>query len=439
MSTTIITIVGFLVTIAFVYLVFTEKMNVQFAFIVIPILGALVLGHSFTEIKDWVISGVTSNAGTVAYAIFLLLFFQTMNHAGAFDDITNFIVKKFEKNLLMICIAGWLVATVTTLDGAAPSTVVVTIPAMLPIYKKMKIRPLFLGFQVALVCGTLSVVPWSGYNLQYAAALGTDVSSVFYQNGMAPAMIVGYVVAFVFMLIMAKQEIKRIETGKNDFLLAEVAAETATVASTVTTRQKKVRPINLVLIVFLLVCLFTGWINATLVAMIACGLAFVINYPDSKSQQRALQAGAPAALTVAGLFIAAGPYSQIMSQTGMMGGMVNALLSLFPTSVAGILHILLSCIMVPVTFLIGQSTIIYGISPVLANMANAASGVTLETFHAVAGTAISPNLLASTTAPAQYMMLDLLGGVKLKDHAKYSLVWLWAVSIVMMLVVIFLN
>jgi len=95
--------------------------------------------------------------------------------------------------------------------------------------------------------------------------------------------------------------------------------------------------------------------------------------------------------------------------------------------------------MVPVTFLIGQSTIIYGISPVLANMANAASGVTLETFHAVAGTAISPNLLASTTAPAQYMMLDLLGGVKLKDHAKYSLVWLWAVSIVMMLVVIFLN
>ncbi len=438
MSSTLVTVMGFIVTITFIFLVLREKVSVHFAFVVLPVTAALILGHGFSDLKGWVLAGLRGNAGSVGMIVFCVIFFATMNRVGAFDEIVNFIVRKFNRSVMMVALAGWLVATVSTFDGAAPSTILVTVTAMLPIYKKMKMRPIFLGFQIAAVVSSMGLFPWSGNNLAIAAALSTDASEVFGKYGLIPAMIAGYIVGFIMMLFLAKVEERRIAAGKNDYLAeSNVMGQTQNVE--ITERQRKARPLNILLMIALVVCFFTGWVQPALISMICCSLAFILNYPNAKEQQKAFRAAAPVALSTAAIFLTAGPYTQIMNKTGMMSGMVNAILSVLPTSWGGIMHIIIGYIAFPLSYIVGAQPFFYGVTPVVSGVAATAGGITALQAHSAFMAGVGPELLCCPTAPAMYLMLDMLDDMKLKDHTKYSFIWLWIIGIVMVTTVLSLG
>lgn len=65
-------------------------------------------------------------------------------------------------DITLIMIATSLIAVVAHMDGACASTYLITIPVMLPIFKKMKLNPLILLLLVGLSTGVMNLVPWGG-------------------------------------------------------------------------------------------------------------------------------------------------------------------------------------------------------------------------------------------------------------------------------------
>lgn len=250
-------------------------------------------------------------------------------------------------------------------------------------------------------------------------------------------MAVGYGFSLFSTLCVAAREKKRIAAGLNDYLTKENDdSNTATAETSIVSKYNghhlKMRPINLCLMLILLICFFTGWVDSTIVAMVCTALAFVINYPNSNCQHKAFRACAPMALMIGGLFLAAGPYTQIMNGTGMMHNMVNTALKIVPNFAVGSLHIILALLSVPIVFIMGSYPFIYGVSPIVAGMVSESAGITAVQVHSTLISGMGPYLLCCIDAPAMYLLLDLLGGISLKDYAKFTLPWMWAQGIVML-------
>ena len=431
MSNILLTVMGFAVIILFMFLVIREVVNVQFAFILLPITAALICGFSLTQIRDWILAGLQANAYMVGLIVFIIPFFLVMNHAGVFDGIIDFVTRKFSRSTVLICVAGWVVATLSSLDGVAASTVLVTASTMLPIYKKARIRPIVLGFEMACVMASMGAFPWSGNNLAISAALGTSTHDVFLL--IFPAIIVGYITGFLLTLALAAREERRIKNGLNDYLLVETDGIRRANAE-YTPRQLKMRPLNLTLVAVLLICFFTGLVDSVVICMICCSIAFLLNYPNAAEQQKALRSFAPMALVVAGLFMGAGCYTQIMQGTGMMDAVVDTLLNLVPSCLADIMYLILSFISIPLAFFMGSEPVVYGIMPVVANISASSGGITMLQAHAAYISAYSGEILCCATAPSMYLMLDMLGGIKLKDFGKFSLGWLWGIGCLMLII-----
>lgn len=439
MNEAFITIVGFIVLGLFIYSAFSEKINVQFAFIIFPVVGAVVLGFGFDELKEWMIKGIENNASIIGFVVFTCSFFQLMNDVGAFDGIVDFIIERSGSNIMAICLSGWLIAIISSIDGAAPSTVLVTTSAMMPVYKKVKIRPIYLGLQMALAVSFMGLLPFSGKSNSFAAALGSDPSEVFSHGGLSIALIVGLVFSTILVIIYGQNEVRRISEGKNDYLMESAVNTTSSKSVTITSRHQKMRIPNLLLIITLLFFLITGIISSLVISAICCSLAFILNYVNSFEQQQEWRNCASTVLTVIGLFIAAGPFIQIMNGTGMMSGIVNFILVIIPTSFASRLHVIASFFYTPIDCFFSSSVPIYGLSPVIFTTANTAACISSTQAHAIFMCGDSPALLCSISGPAVYLMLEMLGGVKLRDFAQYALPPLWSVSIVMIIAMIILG
>src|SRR6185436_15281354 len=87
------------------------------------------------------------------------------------------------------------IATIAHLDGAGASTFMVTIPAMLPLYKRAGMSPLALTCTTALAAGTMNMLPWGGPTTRAATALEISAARLFVP--VIPAMLAGMAGVFV--------------------------------------------------------------------------------------------------------------------------------------------------------------------------------------------------------------------------------------------------
>ena len=63
----------------------------------------------------------------------------------------------------------------------------VTTAAMLPLYRRLGMRPLILACVVMLAGGVMNILPWGGPTARAASALNIDVGTVFVP--MIPSMV----------------------------------------------------------------------------------------------------------------------------------------------------------------------------------------------------------------------------------------------------------
>ena len=176
-------------------------------FITLPILVGFAVGFTPTEMSEYIAAGVSGVATTAILFIFAVLFFGVMNDAGVFDRIVGKVLKLVGNNIVLLMFATVLIAFIGHLDGSGATTLLIAIPPLLPIYKKMNVRPINLLCITTLTMGVMNIVPWGGPCGRTAAALEVGTSEIW--RYCIPAQAFGLVLILGLCLLLARNEKKR--------------------------------------------------------------------------------------------------------------------------------------------------------------------------------------------------------------------------------------
>src|SRR5699024_7215719 len=199
---------GFLVIAVLLYLVMTKRTSIHFSLVIVPIVFAIIAGFSFTELGEFMGEGLTSIAHTGIMLTFATLFFGIMFDTGMFDPLIKGIIRFSGGDPAKIAVGTAIIAMASHLDGSGASSFLITVAAMLPIYRALKMSPITLAVIAALGAGTMNMVPWGGPTIRAATAL--DVSIIDLYTPMIPVQIVGLLCVLVASFWLGLQERKRI-------------------------------------------------------------------------------------------------------------------------------------------------------------------------------------------------------------------------------------
>lgn len=421
-------IVGFFIIVAMMLLIFKSKALPAFCFVVLPMIGAFACGFSMEEISGFVVKGITSTWPTAVLFIFSVTYFGLMNDAGLFDKLVGGLVKVAGKNVILIFIVTAIIAVIGHIDGAAATTYLITIPAMLPIYKKMRIPPTILLLLCGASTGIMNLLPWGGPTVRAATTAGVDATAMWVK--MIPMQIFGILCVLAIAIFLGIRETKRIEA------LPTAMEDTNCDANLINEevlalKRPKLFWFNLIFTIFLVIALVLQWLPTYATFIVGTIIVLAINYPDPMLQQKRIQAHAPSSIMLTVTLLCAGFFLGIMTHSGMVLEMATVLIRALPVGLQRYLHYIVGALGAPLGMVLGPDPYYYGIMPIIGEIV-APFGITLENVgHAML---IGENvaLSVSPVVPPTFLAIGL-AGVELKDHIKFSFIPLWGLSIVMMI------
>jgi len=421
-------LVGYLIILIMMLLIFKSKALPAFCFAVLPIIGALICGFNLAEITEFIDKGLSTTWKTAVLFIFSVTYFGIMNDVGLFDKLVDVLVKMAGNNITLILVFTSIIAMIGHIDGAAATTYLITIPTMLPIYKKMKIKPVILLLICGAATGIMNLVPWGGPTIRAATTANIDATVLWVK--MIPMQIFGLVVVVAMAFFLGWKEARRIAALGVD----EDGVETSDAVveqQDISLKRPRLMWFNLLFTAVLVIALVTAVFPTHVVFMLGTIIVLAVNYPDPQLQQKRIQAHAPSSIMLTVTLLCAGIFLGVMTQSGMVLEMSKVLINALPVSLQRYLHYIVGALGAPLGMVLGPDPYYYGIMPIIGEIV-APFGVSLETVgHAML---IGENvaLSVSPVVPPTFLAIGL-AGVELKEHIRYSFVPLWALSIVMMI------
>ena len=421
--------IGFIMVIAIVALLLKGKMSPIVVLIMIPTIAALIMGYGIGEVGGFIKEGVSKTTSNAILFIFSVVFFGVMSDVGVFDIIVNFLVKKAGANVVSITVATAVIAIIAHLDGSTATTVLISIPSMWPIYKRMKIRPQVLLCIVASAMGVMNLLPWGGPTARTATVLGMDATELWHM--LIPIQILGCVVTILLAAVLGTLE-KRRGAG-----LTGEASDTGILEAAASDDQKgqelkrpKLLWINILLTVGLIAALMLNITTSYVLFMLFLSAALIINFPSLKEQDKRIKAHAPTALIISATMLASGAMVGIMNGTNMLDAMANAIISILPEALGRYIHIVFGILGMPLGMVVGTDAYFYGIMPLIIEVGTKFGVSGLNTAIAMM---IGKNvvLMISPLVPATYLAIGLVD-MELKDHIRFCFKWLFAVTMVML-------
>lgn len=427
-----VAVVGFAMIICIVALLLKGKMSPIVVLTVIPAVAALILGHGPVEIADFIKEGVKTTTNNGILFIFSVIYFGVMSDTGMFDVIVNFLVKKAGNNVIAVTVATAIIATIAHLDGTTATTVLITITALYPVYKAMKIDTKILLCLTGACMGVMNLLPWGGPVARAATVLSMDANDLWHI--LIPIQIVGLIFNIVVAVLLGMLAIKQgAGAGKGE----KVEQDQKTKDEEIALRRPKLLIFNLALTIALIAVLSAGLVTSYVAFMIALSLALAVNYPNLKTQDKLVKKHAPAALIISATLFSAGAMVGIFDGTGMLTEMANAIMSIIPGFLGQFIHIIFGILALPLGLCIGTDAYFYGIMPLVMQVGETYGVASLSTaLTMVIGKNLA--LMVSPLVPATYLAIGLTD-VELKDHMKFSIPIYWGISIVMLVIGVILG
>lgn len=420
-------IIGFLMVFAIVALLLKGKMSPIVVLIFVPAIAAILAGFGVIEVGDFIKEGVGTTMNNAVLFIFSVIFFGVMSDVGVFDIVVDFLVKRAGANVIAITVVTAIVAVIAHLDGATATTVLITIPAMYPIYKRMRIRPHVLLCIVAAGMGVMNLLPWGGPTARAATVLGMEATDLWHI--LIPIQIFGVVTTVALAVVLGIIEKKRGAGLPDDAVIEAGTVEKDEKADAL--KRPKLLWVNVLLTVGLIVTLMLDVITSYVVFMVFLSAALIINFPSLKAQDARIKAHAPSALIISATMIAAGAMVGVLSGTGMLEAMAGVLLGIIPAPLGKFIHIIFGIFALPLGMMIGTDAYFYGIMPLVIEVGTQ-YGVTALNTAATMIIGKNVGLMISPLVPATFLAIGLVD-VELKDHIKFSFKWLFAVSMITMI------
>ena len=332
------------------------------------------------------------------------------------------------------------------LDGGGASTFLITIPAMLPVYKRLNMRPTTLLLICVTAMGVMNLLPWGGPTMRSATVLGIDPNELWMQ--ILPMQIVGIIIALATAFIWGNIEKKRgagvqepsafsgaLENGGTEKNTEETGIEEISRENDLA--RPKLFAFNAVLTLVVIVCLIFVDVPSYYIFMIGCAVSLLVNYPGAKLQNKIIKSHSGPALMMASTILAAGVFLGVLEESEIMVHMANVLANFIPHSMGRFLPLIIGILSVPLTLLFCTDSYFFGLLPVLIGIGNEFG---VDPAHTAIAMVVCRNCATfiSPVVPATFLGTGL-AGVEIKDHIKASFFWIWGVSIICLIAGIVLG
>jgi len=425
-------IVGFLMIVVIVWALVQSKTNPVPIFVVVPIVAALITGFGPADIFKFVGAGVGKTWSTAVLFIFSIVYFSMMGDVGLFDPMVNWLVKKAGSNIVMVTVATACIAVISHLDGALASTLLITIPAMLPIYKKLHIRPVTLCCIIGAAMSIMNLLPWGGPVARVGVILKTDVNALWQE--LIPLQGVGLVILMVFAVYMGMVEKKRgaglVPTGKAAELsesLDSVEDSGPSAEEAAALKRPKLIWFNAILTLGVILLLCFTKIPMYAAFMFGLAIALLVNFPGAKAQANAIKMHASAALTMPMILLASGVFLGVLSGTKMMGAMATMMINIIPTALGPHLQDVFGVLAVPIGMMLGTDSYFFGLLP-LAIGVGEQFGVNPHDMSMAMLIGKNYGVLVTPHAATTFLCCGL-AGIEIKDLLKFCAPRLWVMSL----------
>ncbi|PTW54381.1 CitMHS family citrate-Mg2+:H+ or citrate-Ca2+:H+ symporter [Breoghania corrubedonensis] len=416
--------------------IMTNKLSPLVALITIPLIAALIGGFGL-ESAGFMVKGIKSIAPVATMFVFAIVFFGILSDAGMMDPIIDRILKVVGMRPSRITVGTALLATIVHLDGSGAVTFLVTIPAMLPLYDRLKMRRVVLAAIAAMAAGTANMLPWGGPTLRAAASLHVNVTDVF--NPMIGVQIIGLLAVFAIAYVLGLREEKRLgASGEMDGIDRTEVHTRELTDDEQALRRPKLFLVNVALTLAVLGAMISGLVPAAVSFMLGTVIALLVNYPKPGDQKNRIDAHAKAALMMATILFAAGAFTGIMRESGMLTAMAQTAAGFVSEDFATHMPVMVGMLSMPLSLLFDPDSYYFGVMPVIAEVYQTFGGNPIAIGQAsiigqmTTGFPVSP-LTAST------FLLIGLSGVSLGEHQRFTIPLVFAVSVIMTVAAVILG
>lgn len=421
-------IFGFLMIGIFLYLVMTKRVNVLIAFAIVPIIIALIAGFRL-ELGEMMLAGVQKVTPTGIMIGFSILYFGLMIDRGLFDPMISRLIRFAKGDPLKIVVATAIITLIVALDGDGSATFMITITALLPVYKRLRMSPIVLAGVVALGAGVMNIIPWGGPLARAMVTLDADTSQLF--NPLIIPMLAGMAWVVFASYLLGLKERKRL--GVIKFTNQNAGNVSEEIAATLEVGLPKLFWFNLVLTITLITVLIMDIIPSPILFMVAFAIALLVNFPKVEDQQKQIASHAESMVMVVATIFAAGIFTGILSGTKMIDAMAISSVSIIPEWMGSHLPLLVAILSMPLSLVFSPDAFYYGVLPILSEAAVSYGvdpidiGLAALLGNGTTGFPLSP------LNPSVFVLLGL-SGVDLGDHQKHIFLWAFGTTIVMTIV-----
>lgn len=419
-------LLGFLIIGGFLFLIMTNHLSVLIALVLVPTVFALIGGFGL-EMGDMMLEGIIKVAPTGIMIVFAVLYFGLMIDTGLFNPMISKMLRLVKGDPLKVVVGTAIVTMLVSLDGDGASTFMITITALLPLYKRLKMNPLILSGVVALGAGVMNLAPWGGPTARAMTIFNADSSQLF--NPVIPAMIAGIVWVLASAFWLGKKERQRLGVIE----LEEHVQGFTEHAAALEAKGPRLFWFNLALTILLLIALIKVWLPLPILFIVAFAIALLVNYPNPEEQQKRLLSHANNVLIVSTMIFAAGIFTGILTGTKMIDGMASAMVSIIPESLASYLPVLVAVTSMPLSLVFTPDAYYFGVLPIISQTASNFGIDPIEIGRAAILGQMTTGFPLSPLTASTFILVGL-AGVNLGDHQRFIFKWAFGTTIVMTIV-----
>ncbi|HJE01186.1 CitMHS family transporter [Staphylococcus auricularis] len=445
-----LTIIGILIIGSIVGLLIAKRISPIVGMILIPSMGALLLGYHIGDLVSFFNSGLERVINVVLMFIFAIIFFGIMSDSGLFKPLIKRLIILTRGNVVVVSIVTALVGMFAQLDGAGATTFLLSITALLPLYKALNMNRYLLLLILGLSAALMNMIPWGGPMARTASVIKADnVNQLWY--GILPVQLIGFVLILVFATFLGFREQQRIRkavqagevTNLENLNINRMIAQyehDQDINFPVRGRAKQHPSIlwmNAILTITIIAVMLLDIAPPEFAFMIGVALALIINFGDVDEQMNRLKAHAPNALMMAAVIIAAGMFLGVLNETGMLKAIAVNFIKIIPDAVGPYIHIIVGIFGVPLDLLTSTDAYYFALLPVVEQTASQFGIPSVSTAYAmiignIVGTFVSP------FSPALWLAVGL-AEANMGTYIKYAFFWIWGFAIVLLFIAVLIG